>query len=621
MVASAQSLLRSLGSAASSFLAYAQASCAGLPSTSTSTISTSEQASCWLGLKHAFNSQLDNSILSSVNPQQQQAVDLAEYDANASTGFMPGTIGARLPAHYDAWERALDLVNCGHESVLSLGEDTSADALSKRASSEAWRQSIRDMPVLSTDILSRNIQHQRRAHHVLAFLAHFYIHSLPPSEPPVIPAPIAVPLCITSAQLGVTPILTYADTVNWNIVARDPSKPLAPGNLRSLTSFTGTDDEDAFYQCCANVELYGTPALSNMVDYENLVYNELHAPSSSSTPFGFGRIKSEESLRTIAASVASIGAMVVDLTDLLRGCHGACSPRVFYDQIRPWFRGSSSGHTPWVYEGVSDTPSSSLHYLFASGEWTNLSGPSGGQSALMHAFDLFLDVDHAMERNADESSLRTPVEAREGNDRLFMQRMQKYIPGPHRAFLNHLSSNTHNVRNFAVSLSQSTSSTPAFTAAAQDVIKQYNNAVCALRRFRDAHLKIACVYVVAQAKKAAQLKEVEAQENAQEQSQAAKAKAAGCPVAAMLARLEAEGDADLLAATGRCPVSGVSLAPPIAPVIPVVRNLGCAGPALKEPIRGTGGSELVTLLRSGRDATTRAMIPLSSPSPSFVRAH
>lgn len=156
--------------------------------------------------------------------------------------------------------------------------------------------------------------------------------------------------------------------------------------------------------------------------------------------------------------------------------------------------------------------------------------------------------------------------------------MQKYMPAPHRAFLNRLASSPFSLRQFAVSVSTST------LPAAQDVVTKYNAAVASLRRFRDAHLKIACVYVVAQARKAA----VEAHQPV--------VAAKGCPVAAMLARLQAEGDQDLLAV---CPVSGLNLNGEKKPV----------EEKKSEPIRGTGGTELVALLRSCRDATTRAMIP------------
>jgi hypothetical protein len=53
---------------------------------------------------------------------------------------------------------------------------------------------------------------------------HFHIHSLPISSTLFIPASLAVPLGATSAQLGVAPILTYGDTVEWNIMLSDPSQ-------------------------------------------------------------------------------------------------------------------------------------------------------------------------------------------------------------------------------------------------------------------------------------------------------------------------------------------------------------------------------------------------------------
>jgi indoleamine 2,3-dioxygenase len=157
--------------------------------------------------------------------------------------------------------------------------------------------------------------------------------------------------------------------------------------------------------------------------------------------------------------------------------------------------------------------------------------------------------------------------------------MQKYMPSQHRAFLDRITSSTFNLRQLAVALS--TSSSPV----AQDLVNKYNAAVGALRKFRDAHLKIACIYVVAPARKAA----IEAQQTLAPPPPT-------CPVGAMLARLAAEGDADLLAV---CPISGLNL-----------NGEKKTTNSSSEPILGTGGTELVTLLRSCRDATTRAMIPV-----------
>jgi indoleamine 2,3-dioxygenase len=231
---------------------------------------------------------------------------------------------------------------------------------------------------------------------------------------PVVPASIAIPLIASSKLLGITPILTYADTVLWNVAPLDPSRPLAPGNLRVLTTFSGTPDEENFYIACADIELYGADALSLMASYENLSLSQRDVASSFSMMRSSRRGVRVETLRSVANGLDQLTSQIGDMTTLLKRCHDAVSPKVFYDFIRPWFRGSSSGAQAWVYEGVS----SDMLGPYVE-EWDNLSGPSGGQSTLMHALDVFLDVDHALEKLEDD---RTSVAARPGNDRLFMHR-------------------------------------------------------------------------------------------------------------------------------------------------------------------------------------------------------
>ncbi|KAF8330068.1 Indoleamine 2,3-dioxygenase [Cantharellus anzutake] len=486
-----------------------------------------------------------------VESAPRSTLKLVDYDISPVTGFAPSASPCtRLPSPFDAWERALDLVNCGTDSVVSLGEDASSEALAKRTSTERWQESIRAMPVLDTEILRSYSQLQHRAHHVLAYLVHFYVHSLTPNttSAPVVPASLAIPLFAVSDDLGMAPILTYADTVLWNIAPRDPSKPLAPGNLRILTTFSGTDDEIAFYQCCADIELHGTRALAVMAAYENLDLRDL------------GRLRADI-LQTVCTGLDALTENIEDLITILRDVNGACSPIAFYNLIRPWFRGPSSGEVPWMWEGVGPVRE----------EWKSLSGPSGGQSTLMHSLDVFLDIDHTMEKH----DLRSPVVTREDADRTFMRRMQGYMPAIHRGFLHKLVSSNFSLRSMAISASQANS------PLAHELVTKYNDAVCAMRRFRDVHLKIAGIYVVAQARKAA----VEAGKRVVIPS--------ACPVSAMLRRMAEEGDADLLAV---CPVSGLGLGDVVS------KPSAC-------PIKGTGGTQLLGLLRGNRDSTTRTIIP------------
>ncbi|KAJ6591424.1 hypothetical protein B0H10DRAFT_2197461 [Mycena sp. CBHHK59/15] len=75
--------------------------------------------------------------------------------------------------------------------------------------------------------------------------------------------------------------------------------------------------------------------------------------------------------------------VIDDLTALRNGCN----PTVFYS-IRPWFRDADSDPAwrPWVFAGLAqdDYP--------VRAHPAELSGASAGQSALVHALDVFLGV-------------------------------------------------------------------------------------------------------------------------------------------------------------------------------------------------------------------------------------
>lgn len=105
------------------------------------------------------------------------------------------------------------------------------------------------------------------------------------------------------------------------------------------------------------------------------------------------------------------------------------------------------------------------------------------------------------------------------------------MPGSHREYLEYIQSSRRPIRELA-------RQTPALKEA-------YNTAVMALKRFRDCHIRIACLYVVSAKNR--------------------------CPMMAAMARREEE--------------------------------------AKQSIVRGTGGTELSTLLKAGRDATKRAILP------------
>jgi indoleamine 2,3-dioxygenase len=67
-----------------------------------------------------------------------------EFQISRETGFLPPAPLQRLPPAYELWERALADAN----DTLSLGEDDSEEAVSRREASEQWRQRLREVSAM-----------------------------------------------------------------------------------------------------------------------------------------------------------------------------------------------------------------------------------------------------------------------------------------------------------------------------------------------------------------------------------------------------------------------------------------------------------------------------------------
>ncbi|KAG8751757.1 hypothetical protein FRC12_012270, partial [Ceratobasidium sp. 428] len=213
-------------------------------------------------------------------------------------------------------------------------------------------------------------------HHVLAFITQFYIQSLPPRQdasdrsPIIIPAPIAIPFVNVSRQLDIAPIVTYADTVLWNWDLIDSSQPMSTTNIRIRDLFTRDPQEEHFFLTSARIEIRGLEAMDIMSKCARLVERG---------------VNSVEDQTHLAGYLARLAVVIKDITDILDAVRDGCDPMFFYFTFRPWIRGADQGaESPmWFYEGVD-----------GEGISMQCSGPSAGQSALMHAFDVFLDVVH-----------------------------------------------------------------------------------------------------------------------------------------------------------------------------------------------------------------------------------
>jgi indoleamine 2,3-dioxygenase len=449
----------------------------------------------------------------------------ADFDVNINTdtGFFPSRPLPRLPVTFEIWETALEEAR----QSLNLG-DNDWDA-SKTRAGERWRANIASVStkssgirnvdltvsqwqVISTDVLQSDLRLLQRAHMVLAWLVNFYVHSMPPSatsESIRVPRALAVPLVEVSRALKMAPVLTFADTVLWNWGLVNPHLPVTIDNMRFTNLFSGTDDERNFYTTSARAELAGVAMLHIINDYSKLP-----------------NVTDMTSISKISRDLTKLTGVIEELSGIIQSVRNVVDPHVFYWEIRPWYEGSQSqgpSEPSWIYEGVADS------------EMLDLSGPSAGQSSVMHALDVFLDIDHKLRDRRSPA----PSPNNKRADLGFMDRMRRYMPGKHHDYLDHLAAMPRPIRDLAMK-------TPALR-------EPYDTAVMALKKLRDLHIRIACLYIVSM-------------------SRTAPPAGSGCPVSAMMAKLEKE------------------------------RTAG------KGPSRGTGGNELAILLKAGRDATRRAVL-------------
>ncbi|KAF9476208.1 Indoleamine 2,3-dioxygenase [Pholiota conissans] len=377
------------------------------------------------------------------------------FDVDPHSGFMaPEPPISRLPEKWEAWEIVLDNARA---AKLQLGDKVGL-ATSEASISASWRKEVRKMPELSIVGLEESVILLRRAHLVLAYILHFYVQSLPPSEAVSIPPSISIPILRLSAKLDLPPVLTFSDTVlyNWNYKFGPQNNDQTPdiNNIRIQTTFTGLVDEEEFYLCSARIELRGVEILELM----RMTMDETFVGDAIA-------------VRRISGYLHTISSTIDELKKLLLDVKTKCNPDVYYNQVRPWFRGEDSDENKrsWVFEGVGPGGDPELHVP------KELSGPSAGQSSMIHILDIFFGVDH------QASSPGKPP---------FMVRMQSYMPRNHRLFLDHLKANPRPLRVFVAD------------AKDADLLAAYNVAVLALKTFRDAHMIIAALYILGPARRA-----------------------------------------------------------------------------------------------------------------------
>jgi indoleamine 2,3-dioxygenase len=228
-------------------------------------------------------------------------------------------------------------------------------------------------------------------------------------------------------------------------------------NLSTLMTFTGSLDESWFYLISVAIEARAGPIIPMMID-------------------AIAAARRNDS-NTVTHCLRSFAERLDELGGLLERMYESCDPHVFYHRIRPFLAGSKNMAEAGLPNGV----------IFDDGTGTQpyvqYSGGSNAQSSIIQFFDIVLGVEHrptgAKRTDGIESDGGMPAPSHN-----FILEMRKYMPGPHRRFLEHVES-VANIREYVVANRSNRALVTAFDAC-----------LAMLRTFRDKHIQMVSRYII-----------------------------------------------------------------------------------------------------------------------------
>jgi len=372
---------------------------------------------------------------------------LRKFGVSPTTGFLPEDLPLqKLCGQFDAWENIVaDL-----PALILAGQ---------------IRDRIDSLPILDVGKL-HNVREQHRAYSVLGFLIHAYVWS-PPEPRDHLPKSLADPMLVLAEKLGIPPLATYACLCLWNfrtLSAVDPSE-WDLSNLATIQTFTGATDESWFYLLSVALERFGGPCLANGV-------GALFACRSGD-------------IDDIIVKLERMTGDIDKLTELLMRMPQNLDPHFFYHRLRPYLAGSKGMESAGLPKGVRYGDEE---------KYRQYSGGSNGQSSLIQAIDIILNVDHnapghrqppmpvSKQHDIKETGSSKPKNA-------FLKEMRNYMPREHRHFLEELESQAI-LRPFILKNAKSY----------PNLAKAYDDCLIALREFRSKHIQIVMRYISLQSR-------------------------------------------------------------------------------------------------------------------------
>lgn len=365
---------------------------------------------------------------------------LSDYDISPQYGFLPTEIPLELlpDSYYAPWEAII--------------RNLQALILSRRL-----RRVIDTLPILSTEGLLTEAE-WRRAYSILGFLSHAYIWG---GDTPadIVPPSISVPFIQVCEHLELPLVAVYAGLTLWNYKPLFPGEPIDTlDNLATLATFTGSLDESWFYLVSVAIEARAGPLVPLMID-------------------AIAAARANDA-QTVTACLRLFAERLDELGGLLERMYENCDPHVFYHRIRPFLAGSKNMAEAGLPHGV----------MFDDGTGTQpyvqLSGGSNAQSSVIQFFDIVLGIEHRPtgEKRPESSAPEMPSSSPPSHN--FIKDMRRYMPGPHRRFLEHVAS-VANLREFVANRRSNRALCIAFDAC-----------LAMLRGFRDKHIQMVSRYII-----------------------------------------------------------------------------------------------------------------------------
>lgn len=279
-----------------------------------------------------------------------------------------------------------------------------------------------------------------------------------------LPPPIAIPFTQVCKYLELPTVATYAGVCLWNWKPIFEDEPIdALDNLSTLATFTGSLDESWFYLVSVAIEARGGPTIM-------LMLRAIEAARTNDSP-------------TVTQCLQILAERLDDLGTLLQKMYENCDPHVFYHRVRPFLAGSKNMAEAGLPNGVIfDTGSDRDQYV-------QYSGGSNAESSLIQFFDIVLGVEHrptGTKRPTEQSTSESDSEPTSPPSRHnFIHEMRSYMPGPHRRFLEHVTS-IANIREYAETHGSSN----------RALAISYDACLAMLRSLRDKHIQMVSRYII-----------------------------------------------------------------------------------------------------------------------------